>query len=146
MFAGLLFGIVMTMWLFPELPIARAMHRAFVADPLALAARMTRTHLIFAFVALAMTFSFAELIMLLGSSDIIMLTAWDVSLYVDAVIATWTIAAAARVKSFWRIMMAAIVAPFRRLARPRVSRRRTAEARKPANDGDSEPGAWALAA
>lgn len=146
MFAGLLFGIVLTMWLFPDLPISRAMHRAFVADPLALMARMTRTHLIFAVVALAMSFSFAELILILGSSDIIMLMAWDVSLYVDAVIATWTIAAMARLKGFWLALKTRIVSPFRRLSRPRPPRRRPAEVRKPANDGDADPAGYALAA
>lgn len=145
MFVGMLLGVVLTMRLFPKLPISRAMHRAFVADPLALAARMTRTHLIFAALALMMTFAMAELIMILGSSDIVMLMAWDISLYVDAVIATWTVAAAARVKGFWRIVRAMLAAPFRRLPRPRA-RRRPAAARKAANDSDSAAGDWALAA
>lgn len=146
MFAGMLFGIVLTLRLFPDIPVSRAMHRIFVADPLALIARMTRTHLIFALVALAMALSFAELIMLLGSSDLIVPMAWDVSLYVDALIATWTIAAAARAKGFWLVVKARIAAPVRRLPRPRATRRRPAESRKPANDGEAGPGDYALAA
>ena len=36
--------------------------------------------------------------MVLGSSDFLMLMAWDISLYVDAVIAVWTVAAVTRLK------------------------------------------------
>lgn len=142
MFAGMLLGIVLTMHLFPDIPIARSMHRAFVEALLASFGRMTRTHLIFAVVAVAMLVSFSELIMLLGSSDIVMLMAWDVSLYVDAAIAAWTIAAVARAKGFLHYLAARITSPFQRSPRPRASRRRPAEARKPANDPDADGAGW----
>lgn len=147
MFVGMLFGIVLAMKLFPETPIARAMHRAFVERPLERLATMDRRHLIFGVIALGMLFTFTELIMLIGSTDLVMLMAWDVSIYVDAVIAAWTVAAVARLKGAWRYTLARILAPLR-AARPRASRRRIATARPPANDAD-EDGAfrtYALAA
>ena len=113
MFVGMLLGLILTMRFFPDTPIARAMHRAFVERPLAKLADMSRAHLIFGVIALVMLFSSAELIMLLGSSDLVMLMAWDVSLYVDAVIAVWTVAAVTRLKGAWRYALGRIAAPFR---------------------------------
>lgn len=144
MFVGMLFGIVLAMKLFPETPIARAMHRAFVERPLAKLADMSRAHLIFGVIALVMLFSSAELIMLLGSSDLVMLMAWDVSLYVDAAIAVWTVAAVTRLKGAWRYAVSRLGSPLR-AARARTSRRRLVTARPPANDADEDGAGWAYA-
>jgi len=61
---------------------------------------MDRRHAIYGFVVLCMLFAGAELMMVLGSSDFLMLMAWDISIYVDAVIAVWTVAAVTRLKGF----------------------------------------------
>jgi len=145
MFAGMLLGIILAMKLCPDIPIARAMHRAFVEVPFDRLATMDRRHIIFGVVALGMLFSCAELIMLLGSSDLVMLMAWDLSLYVDAVIATWTVAAVTRVRRFWHHVKARIAALVRLPARPRTSRRRITSARPPANDADDGGAGWSYA-
>ena len=144
MFVGMLFGIVLAMKIFPETPIARAMHRAFVERPLEKLSAMDRRHLIFAVIALAMLSTGLEMVMLLGSTDLLMLMAWDVSLYVDAVIAVWTVAAVTRLKGAWRYALGRIAAPFR-AARPRTSRRRIATAHPPANDADEDGAGWSYA-
>lgn len=138
MFAGMLLGIILAMKLAPDIPISRAMHRAFVEVPVAKLASMDRRHLIFGVIALGMLFSFAELIMILGSSDLVILMAWDVTLYVDAVIATWTVAAVTRAKGLWHYMKARIGGVFRRAPRPRAPRRRVTEGRREAIDSDAD--------
>lgn len=141
MFAGMLFGLILVMKLFPETPAARAMHRGFVEAPLRKLAAMTRRHVIYAVVAAGMLVSGMELIMILGSSDLLLLMAWDMSLYVDAVIATWTVAAVTRIKGFWHALKARMGGVFRRASRPRA-RRSSAGARPAANDSDDEGPGW----
>lgn len=145
MFAGMLFGIILAMKLAPDIPVSRAMHRAFVEAPVEKLAKMDRRHLIFGVIALGMLFSFAELIMILGSSDLVMLMAWDVSLYVDAVIATWTVAAVTRVKGYWHHVKARIGSVFRRAPRSRAPRRSRASGQPAANDADGDGSDWSYA-
>ena len=142
MFAGLMLLIVLTMKLFPQVPASRQLHRALVEAPLRGLAAMSRRHLIYGMVLLGMLFAGAEMIMLLGSADLVMLMAWDVSLYVDAMIATWTIATVARGKAAWQ-MLAARLTGRRGAPRPRAPRRR-AESRA-ANDADDDGGHWSYA-
>jgi hypothetical protein len=135
MFAGLVLLIILTMKLFPDLPVSRQLHRALVEAPLRSLAAITRAHLIFGVVLLAMLFSATELIMVLGSADFLMLIAWDVSLYVDAVIATWTIAAVTRGKAMWQAFAQVASRPLR-AARRRSPRRRRIGSQEAANDAD----------
>lgn len=144
MLTWLLAGLIVVMKLFPTTPAARALHRAFVERPLEKLSAMDRRHLIFAVIALAMLSTGLEMVMLLGSTDLLMLMAWDVSLYVDAVIAVWTVAAVTRLKGAWRYALGRIAAPFR-AARPRTSRRRIATAHPPANDADEDGAGWSYA-
>ena len=71
MLTWLLAGLIVVMKLFPTTPAARALHRAFVERPLERLASMGRAHLIFTIVALVALFASAELIMLLGSTQLI---------------------------------------------------------------------------
>ena len=142
MFAGFVLLVIAMMKLFPELPTSRTLHRALVEAPLDRLAKMGRRHLIYAAVLVGMMFAGAEMVMLLGSADLMMLMAWDVSLYVDALIATWTLSAVMRGKAAWRTLAAPFFRPLRRAPR---SRRRIV--RKPAaNDSEEGPGAYARAA
>lgn len=141
----MLFAIILTMRLFPEIPISRAMHRAFVEAPVSLSARLTRTHLIFAVAALAMSFCFVELIMVLGSSDLVLVMAWDVSLYVDAVIATWTVAVVTRVKMVWQRLKTGAAALVRHAQRPRAPRRRSSETKRAPDYSDEGGAGWTYA-
>jgi hypothetical protein len=141
MFAGLVLLIILTMKLFPDLPVSRQLHRGLVEVPLRRLAAMTRAHLIFGLVALAMLFTASELIMMLGSADFVMLIAWDVSLYVDAVIAGWTIAAVTRSKAAWQVLAAMVARPLR-TARRRAPQRQRSPAREAANDSDDHISRW----
>jgi hypothetical protein len=136
MFAGLMSLVVLVMKLFPELPFARSLHQALVEAPLRALEKATRRHLIYALVLVVMSFSAGELVMLLGSADFLLLMAWDVSLYVDALIATWTLSAALSVKT----VAVRALDRVRGLARPRSPRRRREARRAAANDADDDGG------
>lgn len=145
MVSGLMLLIVATMKLFPELPVTRAMHLAFVEVPLRRLAETSRSHLLYAALLVTMTFGGIELLLLLGSTDMLMLFAWDVSLYVDALIASWTLGAAARGRAIWKGLAARCARLWRPGARPRSPRRRHGAVKEAANDGDEDGGAWRYA-
>lgn len=133
--------------LFPETPLGRLLHRQFVEEPLRLAAKMERKHI---FVLLILLFC-GQSLLVLGSVDLAMLVAWDMSLYLDAVLAAWTVAAMGRIRATSRVIRTGVsravrrcLAPARRAGRGRRSRR-TAGERRPVND-DHEGPAFALAA
>lgn len=143
MFSGFALLIILMMKLLPDLPFSRALHRAFVEVPLRRLAEMSRQHLIYAAVLIGLTFGGIELLLLLGSTEMLMLFAWDVSLYVDALIATWTLSVVARGKAIWQGLADRCVGLLRPGARPRASRRRRGTAQEAANDSDEDREAWA---
>jgi hypothetical protein len=136
MFAGCMLLVVLAMKLFPDLPFAQTLHQALVEAPLRALEKATRRHLIYALVLVVMSFSAGEMVMVLGSADFMLLMAWDVSLYVDALIAGWTLATLLRGRAAWRGLVARLSKP--RLARPRAPRRRREATRSAANDSDED--------
>lgn len=134
MVAGFVLLVLLMMKALPELPASRTLHRLLVEEPLARLGKLGRRHLIFAAVLIGLSFTGTELLLLFGSADFLMIYAWDVSLFVDALLATWTLSTVARGKAFWQMLAARLP----RLARPRARRRRPAAARKAANDSDDE--------
>lgn len=144
MVAGSVLLIILTMKLFPKAPASRALHRALVEAPMRGLAAMERRHLIYGMILIAVLLAGTELIMMLGSTDLVMLMAWDVSLYVDAVIAAWTIATVARGKAAWQ-MLAARLTGRRGAPRPRAPRRRTEGRKTAANDADGDGVDWRYA-
>ncbi|HYJ52064.1 MAG TPA: hypothetical protein VEW04_02740 [Allosphingosinicella sp.] len=144
MFAGIVLLTILVMKLFPRLPFSRLLHECLVEAPLRNFAAMGRRHLIYAAVLVALTFSAGELILLFGSADIVTLMAWDVSFYVDAVVATWTMSALLRGKEAWGMLTARLPRP--QLARRRAPRRRRAVRLREANDADEDGRGYARAA
>ncbi|HTU10708.1 MAG TPA: hypothetical protein VMG08_07385 [Allosphingosinicella sp.] len=144
-FAGFALAVLLVMKWLPDLPVSRTLHHLLVEAPLALLARFDRRHVIFVGVIAALSFTGMEMIMLFGSAEMFMLYAWDVTLVVDALIATWTLSTVARGKAAWRAFAGLVAAPFRKLARPRTTRTRPEASRKAANDADEDGGAWAYA-
>lgn len=137
---GVAIGVMLVMKLFPKLPAAQALHRAFVEQP----AAWTRRDLIFACVLVGLLFSGNQFIMLAGM-DFAVLLAWDSALAIDAAIAAWTAASLARFEAMRNLVVAKWRAARGRGARARTMRSRVrAERRPPAND--DEPGLVALAA
>lgn len=144
MLAGLMLLIILAMKLFPTLPVSRMLHVALVEAPLRQLAAMGRRHLIYAAVLVGLVFAGSEVILLLGSADMVMLLAWDVSLYIDAVIATWTLSIVARGKASWQTLGTGVAECWHRVSRPRAPRRRR-EGSRAANDTDDDERAWVYA-
>jgi hypothetical protein len=143
-FAFFLASLVAVMLLAPETPIARSLHRNLVEEPLRLAARFERKHVLFLVVGLASLQSFAMVL----PAEVAMIMAWDLTVYVDLLITSWTLSAFARLRSMraWMALQAGRLRP-RRRARVRARRiRRSAERRSAANDDDPAPFVVPLAA
>lgn len=138
--ALLLAGLIAEMLFAPETPAARWLHGTMVEECLRLAEGLERRHLIFLVIGLFAIEAFA----LALPADLAVLAVWDVALYVDVMIATWTLSTVARfrsMKALAAIRIAALLAPFRRFrTRARRNRLRRPDARKPAaNDDDPVP-------
>jgi hypothetical protein len=135
--------------LFRETPLGRLLHRQLVETPLRLAHQMERKHI---FIVLILLFC-GQSLLVLGSMELAVIVAWDMSLYLDAVLAAWTLAAMGRIKAARERSGAGVsraatrcIAPFRRAGRGRRSRRITG-GRTAANDEEGPPAfAFALAA
>lgn len=135
---GVAIGCMLVMKLFPDIPAAKLLHRAFVEQP----AAWTRRHLIFACVLLGLLFSGNQFVMLAGM-DFAMLLAWDSALAIDAAIAAWTAASLGRLAAMRNYWLAKWRGGRGRAARPRAVRSRVRALRK---DNDDEPGLFAMAA
>ncbi len=136
--------LVAVMLFAAETPVARSLHRYLVEEPSRLAARFERKHVLFLIIGLASLQGFA----MVFPAEMAMIMAWDVTVYVDMLIASWTLSAFARLRSM-RAWMALQMARFRprRRARVRARRiRRSAENRHAANDDDPAPAVLTLAA
>lgn len=136
-FALFLAGLIAMMLFAPDTDIARWLHRATVQDPLDRLARLERKHILFLVVGLFAIQAYAAVL----PAELAIVLAWDMTAYVDAMIATWALSTFARLNSMkaWAaVRMAALLAPFRRLRmRARRSRPVRPKARKPAaNDDD----------
>lgn len=139
-FALFLAGLIAVMLFAPDTDIARWLHRASVDEPLDRLARLERKHILFLVVGLFAIQAYAAVL----PAELAIALAWDMTAYVDAMIATWALSTFARLNSMkaWAaVRMAALLAPFRRLRmRARRSRPVRPEARKPAaNDDDPWP-------
>lgn len=141
-FALFLAGLVAVMLAAPETPVARRLHATFVEEPLDLAARFERKHILFLLVGLVALQGFAMTL----PADIAILMAWDVTAYVDLLIAGWTLSAFARLRSVkaWIGVQCARFAPRRYVRARRI--RPSADRGSPANDDDPAPRAVPLAA
>lgn len=139
-FALFLAGLVAVMLFAPDTGAARWLHRATVEEPLRLAERLERKHILFLIVGLFAIQAYAAVL----PAELAIALAWDMTAYVDAMIATWALSTFARFRSLkaWAaIRAAALLAPFRRLRlRSRRSRPVSPAGRKSAaNDDNPHP-------
>jgi len=139
-FALFLAGLVAVMLFAPDTDAARWLHRSAVEEPLGLFARLERKHILFLIVGLFAIQAYAAVL----PAELAMALAWDMTAYVDAMIATWALSTFARFRSMKALIalrIAALLAPFHRGgARMRRSRPVRPAARKPAaNDDDPWP-------
>ena len=93
MFVGLLAGVLLLMWLKPELPLSRTLHKLLVESPVTWIAQVERHHLLLVIILCALMCSSALGGAVLGSGELFFAYAFDVSLYVDAFLATSAVAA-----------------------------------------------------
>lgn len=139
-FALFLAGLIAVMLFASDTAAARWLHRATVEEPLHLFERLERKHILFLVVGLFAIQAYAAVL----PAELAVALAWDMTAYVDAMIATWALSTFARFRSMRALMalrIAALLAPLRRLRmRARRSRPRRPDARKPAaNDDDPWP-------
>jgi hypothetical protein len=139
-FALFLAGLIAVMLFAPDTDIARWLHRSTVQEPLDRLARLERKHILFLIVGLFAIQAYAAVL----PAELAIALAWDMTAYVDAMIATWALSTFARLNSMkaWAaVRVAALLAPFRRLRmRARRTRPMRPEARQPAaNDDDPWP-------
>jgi hypothetical protein len=138
-FALFLAGLVAVMLFARDTDAARWLHRTTVEEPLRLFERLERKHILFLVVGLFAIQAYAAVL----PAELAVALAWDMTAYVDAMIATWALSTFARIRSMkaWvAVRMAALLAPFRRLrARARRTRPIRPDTRKPANDDDPWP-------
>lgn len=146
MLIGMLIAVLITMRLFPETPTARALHEYLVEQPLAWVSRVDRRKLLYGAMLALLMFSFWEAIAVFGSMDLITVYAFDMALYLDAVIAIATISATTRVSVFRSYLRGRFARLFARRpasrtgTRPRQSR--STRSRLPANDNEAERRPW----
>lgn len=136
MLAGILALVILVVKLFPDTPLARSLHLGFVELPLRLAHRIERKHLILLVILLCS----GQMLAVMGSAELALAYAADMSLYYDAMLTSALAAAATMAKSAWSACTVAIGRFVRGVssARPR-SRRKRAEISRcatPANDDD----------
>lgn len=128
--------VVLLRW-FPDLPVSRLLHRHLVERPVAALLDLERVQVLKLLLLVGLLLMAGDLVMLLGSSEMLLLYAADLALYVDALITVYTAATVARFRS----VRTAILHPLR-LMKGNRRRRSTsrAAARKPANDDSDSSG------
>lgn len=143
--ATFLSGLIAVMLFASDTPIARWLHRHGVEEALVLVERLERKHILFILIGLISIQAFAMTL----PADLAVMAAWDVTAYVDLVIAGWALSAFARVRSMKAWVAATLRGALLRRHRRRVRARRVrrpVERRAPANDDDPALPAIARAA
>lgn len=146
MFCAMMVAAIAVMRLFPETPTARFLHRWLAEKPAAWIDAIRRKHVIFLLLTIGMVLVLREAApMLAGSSELALFGLWDASVYLDVVLAAWTIAALGRGRIGWTAVRAKLVAMIarRRTRAPRARARRSRPVRPVANDDDGHGAALA---
>jgi len=137
MLAGCLLFLIATMLLFPGTAMGRLLHEQLVERPLARLQTVRRHHVLFLIGLVALSLIAGEMVVIMGSFDLAIVLAWDISIYVDVVIATSTLAVMGRAKAAWHVLKTKV---FRSRGRARNRARRTSRpgrrSHTSANDDD----------
>lgn len=137
------------MRIFPETSLAKTLHKNLVEEPVGWLGRMERKHWLFAGVALLFMLSGVQLLLVLGSIDAAVAVARSTSLYLDAAVATWTVAATASMRGTWALIKGRSLDAVRKVGRvcsPRAIVRRKRTKKTSATNDDGRPIALVLAA
>lgn len=135
---------VLLMRLCPDTELSRTLHRHLVQRPAALLVGLDRRQVLSLVIAAGLLLAAGDLVMALGSAEIVLGYAADLALYSDVVLAGLLLATASRI----RIAVSSARPRMRRVAsagQPGVGRRATDRARRragpcgtAANDNDDE--------
>lgn len=140
MFVALMALAIAVTRLFPETATGRFLHRWLAEKPAAWLATIERKHVIFLILAALLVIVLREAVpMLASASDLALFAMWDASVYLDVVMAAWTIAALARGRSGWavvRLKLSAVLGRRVRTGARRRARRSRPLVRPPANDDE----------
>lgn len=134
---------------FPDTELGKALHERMVDEPLRWLARFERRHMLLAGVLIVLMMFGGELLLLAGSADALIGIAWSTSVYLDVVVATWTVAAVASVRGACTLIQAKSIRLISTIARRRVSVRAVRRARVTMQrnaENDDEPAALKIAA
>jgi hypothetical protein len=145
MLAGIFVGLMLIMRVWPQTPVARFFHVHLVERPVAWAAGFERHQLLYVFALGALLLMSAEVIAIFGSAELAMVYAFDLSLYVDAALATYMAAVVSRIQTARNWLIGHVRRWTHRVARPvstkRVARQRRVRPKlKIASNDDEEDG------
>jgi hypothetical protein len=141
MLTGLLALAIAVMKLYPSTPLARSLHHWLVEWPMDALARLERRHLILVAILLFCGPSLAAL----GSAEVAMLYAVDLSLYADAVLMTSLSAIGVSLRKGWTALLVRMGGSKQRRPRARSRSTRASRSRLGTPSNDDEP-AWAVKA
>lgn len=147
-FEILILAAIVAMRLFPESPLSQLLHLHLVVRPMDWFSKLERHHLLYAVLLIGMLFAAGEIIAVLGSADVALALAWDVSIYLDAVAVAAAIAVARQARIAIRLIRSKGSSIVTRPAARRSGRERRdrASSTPPANDKDAPAPAFYCAA
>ena len=149
MFYGLCVTLMLVMRFAPAIPLGAWLNHSLVERPLRRLAALERHHLIFFVLVVLMALAAGEFIAMYGSFEWAMISAFDLSVYLDAVVVTAALGATAKLRGAVQALRARLAlrrGQSRSGARPR--RVRSASRRRPPapSANDDEPAGVPLAA
>ena len=140
MFTALMVLAIAVTRLFPDTATGRFLHRWLAEKPAVWLATIERKHVIFLVLAALLVVVLREALpMAGGASELAVFAAWDASVYLDVVMAVWTVAALTRGRSGWavvRLKLRAVLGTRTRTGARQRARRSRPQVRPPANDED----------
>ena len=139
MFVAVMVLAIAVTRLFPDTATGRFLHRWLAEKPAAWLATIERKHVIFLVLAALLVVVLREAVPMIGAADMALFAMWDASVYLDVVMAAWTIAALSRGRSGWAVVRLKLGAMPGRRARTgarRRARRARPQVRPPANDDE----------
>ena len=138
-FEIVILAAIIAMRLFPESPLAKLLHLHLVVRPMNWFSKLERHHLLYAALLIGMLFAAGEIIAVLGSADVALALAWDVSIYLDAVAVAAAVAVARQARVAIQLVRSKSSSIVTRPAARRSGRERRdrASSTPPANDKDA---------
>ena len=134
----LAYAVMALLILVPDIPLSRSLHRSLVAEPVRLAATLSRTRLIFLAIMLLLVVAGAEVVLMIGSAEAVSAFAWQAAVYADAVSVTLFAGALAKARALLPWLKARPARQFR-LRASRRKRAGTSVQDRAANDDDPAP-------